>query len=244
MCWSKSSATLPMQCQISMFILCNQSCLTHWTSDSSWPHFLIAFFRVSFILDSLPAPRITPHPPLPPALLFFLLECLSVFLSYSLYPNSLNNLIETQNFHSKLMTLFPLPSPHTLLNSMCLPSSPNNTHSSISNRSQTQYGQDSPHSSSCLLQAAPPITFLVSILHDNFCLFKLKNSEPSLYFIRRKCILGAPGLKQAKIQPFLIILTASVLHQANILSDLYYSNSLLTGLLTHIIVSYHQFLVN
>jgi hypothetical protein len=89
---------------------------------------------------------------------------------------------------------------------MCLPSSPNNTHTRISNRSQTQYGQDSPHSSSCFLQAAPPITFLVSILYDNFCLFKPKNLESSLYFIRHKCILGAPGLKQAKSQPFLTIL--------------------------------------
>ena len=89
---------------------------------------------------------------------------------------------------------------------MCLPSSPNNTHTRISNRSQTQYGQDSPHSSSCLLQAAPPITFLVSILYDSFCLFKTKNLESSLYFIRHKCILGAPGLKQAKSQPFLTIL--------------------------------------
>lgn len=111
MCWTRSSATLPMPCQISMFILCNQSCLTHGTSGSSWPHFFIVFFRVSFILDSLPAPRITPNLPLPPALLLFLLECLSVFLSHSLYPNSLNNLIETQNFHSKLMTLFSSPQP-------------------------------------------------------------------------------------------------------------------------------------
>ena len=125
---------------------------------------------------------------------------------------------------------------------MCLPSSPNNTHTRISNRSQTQYGQDSPHSSSCFLQAAPPITFLVSILYDNFCLFKPKNLESSLYFIRHKCILGAPGLKQAKSQPFLTILQlVSFIKQT--FSDLYHSKNLLTGPLIHTMVSYHQFLI-